>query len=81
MAATQAMAALSSGVAECISLVRAASEGLGVQALACDLGWKRSVVLHTDSAAAKGVASRSGAGRIRHIEYRHKMHSRAGGSA
>lgn len=58
---TKATVALSSGEAE-HSLARAASEGLGVQALARGLGWKCSVALHADSSMAKGVAIRSGAG-------------------
>lgn len=67
---TQATVALSSGEVGYIILVRAASEGLAVQSLARDLGWSYPGVLHTDSSAVKGVASRSGAGRIRHIECR-----------
>lgn len=50
-----------------VSLVRAASEGLGVQALDRDLGWKYPAVFHTEWPAANGMASGFGAGRIRHI--------------
>lgn len=56
-AATLASVASSSGEVAYISLVRAASGGLGVQALAPDLGWKLSLVLHAGSSAAGGVAS------------------------
>lgn len=66
--ATQAPLVLSFGEAE--YLVRAASEGLGVQALARDLEWKRPGVLHTSAPAAIVVPSRSSAGRVRHIECR-----------
>lgn len=52
----QTTAALSSGEAEYISLVFAAPEDLGAQALVRDLGWKRPVVLYTDFAAAKRAA-------------------------
>ena len=65
---TQSSIALSSGEAEYTALVKAVAEGLGVQALAADLGWTLSLVVHVDSAAAKSIASRSGVGKIRHLE-------------
>ena len=64
---TQATVALSSGEAEFTSLVKAAAEGLGIQSLAADLGWNLRVQVHTDSSAAKSMASRSGIGKIRHL--------------
>lgn len=67
---TQATVALSSGEAEYISRARAATEGLGVQALARDFGWKCLLAFHTDPVAAIGLASHLGGGRIRHIEWR-----------
>ncbi len=51
--------------------VRGASEGLGLQALADDLGVGKSVRIWTDSAAAKGMVSRTGAGRQRHLEVKY----------
>ena len=65
---TQDCIALSSGEAEYYALVKAASMGIGMQSLARDLGTSAEVRLWTDSAAAKGMASRRGAGRVRHIE-------------
>lgn len=66
--ATEASVALSSGEREHCSLVRAAPVGLGAQALARDRGWKYPAVLHTDSPAARVVASRSVVGRTRYME-------------
>lgn len=53
---TQPTVALSSGVGgggEYAGTVTAATEGFGVQALASDLGWNLSLVIHTDSSAAQ----------------------------
>jgi hypothetical protein len=68
---TQTTIAMSSGEAELYAVVRGASEGLGLQALADDLGVVRSVRVWTDSAAAKGMVSRTGAGRQRHLEVKY----------
>ena len=35
------------------------------------MGWKMSVRVHTDSSAAKAVASRRGLGKLRHIELKY----------
>ena len=47
------------------------AEALAVQALAEEMGWKMSVCVHTDSSAAKAVASRRGLGKLRHIELKY----------
>ena len=65
---TQTTIAQSSGEAEYYALVRAAAEGLGMQSVMQDLGWKMRVRLHVDSSAAKSIASRVGLGRVRHLE-------------
>ena len=65
---TQATVALSSGEAEYYAAVRAAAEGLGIQALLEDLGIKVRIRLWVDAEAAKGIASRCGLGRVRHME-------------
>lgn len=70
-ASTQGTVALSSGEAEYYALVKAAAEALGVQALACDLGWEFKVRIWIDSSAAKSMASRIGLGRVRHLEVRY----------
>jgi hypothetical protein len=67
---TQSTIALSSGEAEYVALVKAAAEGLGVQALACDLGLETALRIGLDSSAAKSMASRSGVGRVRHLDTR-----------
>lgn len=68
--ATQVFVAVSGGEAEHSSLLRVASRGVVAQASARDPGCRYQATLHTDSSAARGVASRSGAGRLRHIECR-----------
>ena len=40
---------------------------IGGKSMARDLGWKVSLQIGTDSSAAKGIASRRGAGKVRHI--------------
>jgi hypothetical protein len=67
---TQASVALSSGEAEYFSVVKAAAEGLGIQAIARDLGWDLRVRLWVDSSAAKAISSRRGLGKIRHLDVR-----------
>ena len=60
--------ALSSGEAEFVALVKAATECMAGQALAAELGWTLNLVVHVDSATAKAIASRSGVGKVRHLE-------------
>ena len=59
----QANIALSSGEAECYSMVRAASEGLGFRALAEDYGRENPPWMYVDATAALGVAQRVGLGK------------------
>ena len=68
--ATQATVALSSGEAELISLVRGASEGLGVQSLLRDLGVDSRATILTDASAAIGMCKRTGVGKVRHLDTR-----------
>jgi len=70
-ASTQGSIALSSGEAEYYSLVKAAAEGLGIQALAKDLGYDLQVRIWVDSTAAKSIVSRIGLGRVRHLEVKY----------
>ena len=65
---TQPSVTLSSGEAEFYGLVKAAGAGLGHQSLVGDLGLKLPVTVWTDSSAALGIASRSGLGKLRHLE-------------
>ena len=65
---TQPSVTLSSGEAEFYGLVKAAGAGLGHQSLMRDVGVDLPVCTWTDSSAAIGIASRSGLGRLRHLE-------------
>ena len=65
---TQPSVTLSSGEAEYYGLVKAAGAGLGHQSLMEDLNLKLPVRAWTDSSAALGIASRSGLGKLRHLE-------------
>ena len=65
---TQASVTLSSGEADYYGLVKAAGAGLGHQSLMDDLGLHLPVRVWTDSSAALGIASRSGLGKLRHLE-------------
>ena len=64
----QKVRALSSGEAEFYAIVSGVAEGLGMMTLAADLGWRSTVVLWTDSNAAKGICGRKGLGKLRHME-------------
>ena len=63
--ATQTVPALSSGEAE---YVKGGSVGIGMQSMARDFGDERVVRIATDSSASKGIASRLGLGKIRHLD-------------
>ena len=64
---TQGIIALSSGEAEYCGVVKAASVALGTRALFRDMGVCVGIEIYTDATAAKGIASRRGLGRVRHI--------------
>ena len=70
-AKTQVVLALSSGEAELYSLVRASCEGLGMMAMARDLGHEKTGSVYTDASAALGIVGRAGLGRLRHIDVQH----------
>ena len=65
---TQANIALSSGEAEYYRLVRGASVAIGIKSMHSEMGIKVRVRVSTDASAAKGIASRRGLGKVRHIE-------------
>ena len=65
---TQASIAMSSAEAEYYALVEGAVRSLGFQSMTRELGLTQSIVLHTDSSAAKSFSSKRGLGRMRHIE-------------
>ena len=68
---TQKTRALSSGEAEYYALVSGCAEGLGIQSLAEDMGYEVEVWVWTDSDACRGIASRRGLGKMRHVELRY----------
>ena len=65
---TQANIALSSGEAEYYGLVKGASVALGIRSMMQELGVSMRIRVSTDASAAKGIASRRGLGKVRHIE-------------
>ena len=44
------------------------AQGLGLQALARELGFEVALTLHSDATAAIGIARRRGMGKIRHLD-------------
>ena len=48
-------------------MVKGASEALGMQSVAADLGINTPVLIKTDSSAAIGICTRTGIGRVRHL--------------
>ena len=64
---TQKVVTLSSAEAELGGVVQGASEGLGTQSIARDLGITVTLTLWADSSAAIGICQRSGIGRVRHL--------------
>ena len=67
---TQKARALSSGEAEYYAMVIGCSEGLGMQLLAEDMGWKVEVWLWTDNSGSKAAGNLGGLGKLRHVELR-----------
>ena len=62
---------MSSGEAEYYAMVKAVAEGLGIQAMAEDLGYQMKLRLWVDSTAAKAIVSRMGLGKVRHMEVKY----------
>ena len=67
-AATQTVVALSSGEAEYYGVVKGMCEALGIMGIAKDMGLDLSITLSTDSSAAKGIETRKGLGKVKHLE-------------
>lgn len=68
---TQATLALSVGEAEYYALIKAAAEGLGLQALAKDMGYDMKLRSWVDSTTAKAIVTRIGLGKVRHMEVKY----------
>ena len=69
-ATTQTVIALSSGEAEYYGLTKGICEAIGIKGIAKDMGLNLGITLYTDSSAAKGIATRKGLGKIKHLETR-----------
>ena len=65
---TQAIIALSSGEVEYYGVVKAASVTLGCRAMFRDFSIESKMDIHIDAEAPKGIASRTGLGKTRHID-------------
>jgi hypothetical protein len=65
---TQGVIALSSGEAEYYAIVKGASQAFGIASMLSDVGVTCTVIVKSDATAAKGIASRSGLGKVRHID-------------
>ena len=66
--ATQNKASKWPGEAEYYALVVCGCETLGLQSAMADLGIQTWCVITTDSAAAKGMTSRRGRGKVKHLQ-------------
>lgn len=64
---TQTTIALSSTEAELTGICKGSAQGLGLQALASDLGLTWAIRVVTDAAIAVGIRRRKGLGKIRHL--------------
>ena len=64
---TQSTVALSSDEAELVGICKGASVSMGLRALCSDLGLEPKIRVHTDAAAAIGMARRRGLGKVRHL--------------
>ena len=64
----QQVIALSSGEAEYYGLVKGATIAMGLRSMLSDFGIEVGITIYTDASAAKGIASRRGLGKVRHIE-------------
>ena len=68
---TQKFVTLSSGEAELMALVKAASEGIGLTQLAESWGVELKANIFVDSSAALAVTNRKGCGKLRHVRIGH----------
>ena len=64
----QQVVSLSSAESELYAAVKTASEGLGVQSVAKDLGISCRLNLHLDASATMGLVNRRGLGKAKHVD-------------
>ena len=68
MACTQSVITRFSGEAAFYWLVKGSSNAMGMRSVSADMGIDLGIGIQTDSTAAKGIASRTGLGKVRHVE-------------
>jgi len=66
--AKQTVVALSSGEAEFYGIVRAAAHGIQTKQLLEAVGLKLQLTVLSDSSAARGMCTRTGSGKVRHLD-------------
>ena len=69
-ATTQTVVALSSGEAEYYGVTKGSCEAIGLKGIVQDMGIDLGIKLHTDSSAAKAIATRRGLGKVKHLDTR-----------
>ena len=69
----QQVVCLSSAEGELYAAVRAASEGLGMQSAAIDLGVECRLTLHLDASATMGLVNRTGLGEAKHVDMQYPV--------
>ena len=67
---TQATIALSVAEAELNAMIKGSVESLFIKHLAEEMGLSLGIELQSDSSAAKGILSRQGCGKVKHLETR-----------
>ena len=68
---TQLTITLSSGEADLCGVVKGMAVGLGYFSLLAGLGVHTKLRVWTDSTASKGICSRQGLGKVRHLDVQH----------
>ena len=67
---TQSTIALSSAEAELNAILKMGQEMLGIRELLKEMGVHKELVINCDSSAVKGILSRRGSGKVKHLEVR-----------
>ena len=67
---TQSTIALSSAEAELNAILKMGQEMLGIRELLKEMGVNKELVINCDSSAAKGILSRRGSGKVKHLQVR-----------
>ena len=67
---TQSIIALSSAEAELNAMLKMAQEMIGLREFLREMELEREIVILGDSSAAKGILSRKGSGKVKHLEVR-----------